>query len=54
MKASGKIGSNGEQVSDNVEKRLKPIHIYNLYVRIKANIMYKVKGFAKASRMSVI
>ena len=54
MKASGKRGSNGEQVSDNVEKRLKPIHIYILYVRIKAISMYKVKGFAKANRMSVI
>jgi hypothetical protein len=29
MKASGKIGSNGVQVSDNVEKVLKPIYIYN-------------------------
>ena len=54
MKASGKRGSNGEQVSDKVEKRLKPIHKYIFYVRIKANVMYKVKGFAKASRMSVI
>ena len=57
MKANGKIGSNGVQVSDNVEKRFETdiyIYIYILYLRFKANVMYKVKGSAKASRMSVI
>ena len=61
MKASGKIGSNGVQVSDNVRKRFEIntyiyiyIYIYILYVNLKTNDMYKVKGFAKASWMSVI
>jgi hypothetical protein len=53
MKASGNVGSNGVYVSDNLEKRFET-DIYSLHIRLKAKIMYKVKGFAKARWMSVI
>ena len=51
MKASGKIGSNGVWVSDNVENVLKPIYIYiyvcvcvcvYTYIYIYTHIYYKL------------
>jgi hypothetical protein len=49
MKASGKVGSNGVYVSDNVEKRFETdIHIYNLKL---ASMKQKEGGVKRSARV---